>query len=106
MEELHHLAPFIFLFDGENELELYFDADERYEIFEDYDQNHSAAIWVDLIELFLEENLPDLLGAFEYEPDYDRFVLRGECEDVRQFALAFHPIFHDDGELGALIEAL
>ncbi len=103
MNDLQNIAPFHFIKRTDAPSELYFEADLRYELFEDLGYSCSGMVWVDLIELFLEENFPDLLPLFQYEPEQDLCVILGPFEELKLFTLEFHSIFYDDALLEELI---
>ena len=89
-----------------DQLNLFFDADLQYELFEDAEKEHSGYAWIDIIELFLEDNFPDLMGEFDYDPEADTCSLRGNFDEMKYFILEFRAMMFDDVQLSDYIERL
>ncbi len=106
MQDLQDIHPFNLIPYEEGVFGLYFEADLRYEIFEDLEREVTGYTWVDIIEFFIEHYASHLQGKFEYEPDSDSCELKGEFEDIKAFVLEFRPLYFNDELLTDLIESM
>lgn len=106
MHDLQHIYPLQVLLLDNGQLNLYFSAEIQYELFEDNDKEASGFNWIDIIELYIEDNFPDLLGEFEYEPEREVCSLTGEYETIKAFILEFYPFVFNDSELDSYIKRL